>query len=459
VLATPAELHARHVEAALNAGKDVFVEKPLALSLADAERLVALANEKKQILMVGHLLWYHPAILRLKELIDSGELGRIQYIYSHRLNIGKIRREENILWSFAPHDVSVILGLLDEVPDTMQAMGGNYLSQSIADVTMSTLSFPGGVRAHIFVSWLHPFKEQKLVVVGSRKMAVFDDLEEKKKLVLYPHTIVWKHQVPIANKADAQEVPVPSEKPLLNECSHFLDCIRTRSKPRTDGRESLRVLGVLAGCQAALESGLHPAPPASPPAAKLSYSVHASACVDDGVEIGAGSAVWHFSHVLKGSRIGKQCKIGQNVVIGPNAVIGDFVKIQNNISVYEGVILEDHVFCGPSMVFTNVMNPRSEIPRMHELRETRVKRGATLGANSTIVCGTTIGAYAFIGAGSVVIRDVLDYALMVGNPARQIGWMCACGIKLAFEKKSDKATCSVCGKQYQKQQNEIAPCA
>ena len=168
--------------------------------------------------------------------------------------------------------------------------------------------------------------------------------------------------------------------------------------------------------------------------------------MDDGVEIGEGTCIWHTSHILKGSRIGKNCKIGQNVVVGPNATVGQGVKIQNNVSVYEGVTLEDFVFCGPSMVFTNVFNPRSEIPRMKELRSTLVKRGTTLGANSTILCGITIGRYAFIGAGAVVTKDVPDHALVVGNPGRVTGWMCLCGVKLLI--KGKKATCPACGKQY-----------
>src|SRR2546427_12796211 len=185
--------------------------------------------------MVGHLLWYHPAVLKLQALIDSGELGRIQYIYSNRLNLGKIRREENILWSFAPHDISVILGLLGEMPEAVQAQGGNYLHPSIADVTLSLLTFPSGVKAHVFVSWLHPYKEQKLIVVGDRKMAVFDDVEKHDKLLLYPHSVEWRNHTPVANKAAAQPVPIDLCEPLRAECLHFLECVRTRSRPRTDG--------------------------------------------------------------------------------------------------------------------------------------------------------------------------------------------------------------------------------
>ena len=446
-IATPAETHGDLIREALLAGKDICVEKPLCLSVPSGEALVALAKEKGRILMVGHLLWYHPAVLKLKDLIDGGELGRIQYIYSNRLNLGKIRREENILWSFAPHDISVILGLLGEMPEAVQAQGGNYLHQRIADVTVSLLSFPSGVKAHIFVSWLHPYKEQKLIVVGDRKMAVFDDVEKKDKLLLYPHSIEWKHQIPLANKASAEPVPVDLDEPLRAECLHFLDCVRTRNRPRTDGEEGLRVLTVLQQCQEALESKTRPQP--NVPAQVLRpYVAHESAYIDVGVEIGEGTSIWHFSHVLHGSRIGKHCKIGQNVVIGPNVTIGNGVKIQNNVSVYEGVTLEDSVFCGPSMVFTNVFNPRSEIPRMRELKPTLVRRGATLGANCTILCGITIGRYAFIGAAAVVTKNVPDYALVVGSPGRVTGWMCECGIKLTV--KGKKAACASCGKEYQK---------
>src|SRR5215467_8316230 len=445
-IATPAEAHAEGVREALMAGKDVFVEKPLCFSVEEGERLVALARKMNRILMVGHLLWYHPAVLRLKELIAAGELGRIQYIYSNRLNLGKIRREENILWSFAPHDISVILGLLNETPDGIRAQGGNYLHQQIADVTISLLSFPSGVKAHIFVSWLHPFKEQKLVVVGDRKMAVFDDLEKKDKLLLYPHSIDWKNHTPVPNKADAQPVELDTREPLQAECQHFLDCIASRSCPRTDGEEGLRVLSVLQRCQQALEKETHRSVQPAQTTQK-NYFAHESAFVDDGVEIGEGTSIWHTSHILKGSHIGRNCKIGQNVVVGPNVIVGNGVKIQNNVSVYEGVTLEDFVSCGPSMVFTNVFNPRSEIPRMKELRPTLVKRGATLGANSTILCGITIGRYSFIGAGAVVTKDVPDHALIIGNPGRITGWMCACGVKLATIGK--KAKCATCKMQYQ----------
>jgi len=181
----------------------------------------------------------------------------------------------------------------------------------------------------------------------------------------------------------------------------------------------------------------------------MKFSAHQSCFIDDGCEIGDDTKIWHFTHVMAGARIGERCNIGQNVVVSPEVVVGDNVKIQNNVSLYTGVTLEDDVFCGPSMVFTNVINPRSHVPRKNEYRRTLVKRGASIGANATIVCGHTIGRYAFIGAGAVVTTDVPDYALVVGNPGRISGWMCECGVKMASGAKSPAQTsCRTCGKTY-----------
>jgi UDP-2-acetamido-3-amino-2,3-dideoxy-glucuronate N-acetyltransferase len=445
VIATPAETHFALAQEALLAGKHVFVEKPLVLHESEAEELIGLAEERHLTLMVGHLLQYHPAFIRLKELARAGELGRINYIYSHRLNLGKIRREENILWSFAPHDISMILSLAGEEPESVIATGGNYLHRRIADVTTTHMDFPSGLRAHIFVSWLHPFKEQKLVVVGDRKMAVFDDtLDWADKLLLYPHEIRWQNNVPVPAKAEPERVGLEPLEPLRLECQHFLECIDGRRTPLTDGHEGLRVLRILNASQGSLDGrGKKVSLVAEPPAPAEPYFVHPSAVVDSGVTVGAGTKIWHFSHLLTGTTIGESCNIGQNVVIGPDVAIGRGCKIQNNVSVYKGVTLEDEVFCGPSMVFTNVYNPRAAIRRMDELRPTLVKKGATLGANCTIVCGCTIGQYALVGAGAVITRDVPDYALVVGNPARQIGWVCQCG-----ERLSEELACSHCSTPY-----------
>ncbi|MFH1294184.1 MAG: Gfo/Idh/MocA family oxidoreductase, partial [Pseudomonadota bacterium] len=454
-IASPAEMHYQMVKEGLLADKHIMVEKPLALSEREGLELYELAKEREKILMVGHLLQYHPAVIKLKQLVSDGELGKIQYVYSNRLNLGKIRREENILWSFAPHDISVILSLVAEMPEWVTSVGGNYLHQKVADVTLSSLSFPSGIRAHVFVSWLHPYKEQRLVVVGDRKMALFNDVEPEDKLLLYPHRIEWKNHIPVPDKKEAEKVPVNNKEPLREECRHFIDCITHSLRPKTDGEEALRVLRVLRACQESLEQEGKPIPLKSPSYGRPGRDcfVHETAVVDEGCEVGNGTRIWHFSHIIKGSRIGRDCSIGQNVMIGPDVTVGNKVKIQNNVSVYPGVTLEDGVFCGPSMVFTNVYNPRSYIPRKDEIRPTLVREGATLGANSTIVCGHTIGRFAFIGAGAVVIADVPDYALMAGNPAKIKGWMCQCGIRLHFE--DGYAVCDVCGTKYQEEENRV----
>lgn len=442
VIATPAVTHYDLVKRAFLSGKNVLVEKPLSLTVAQGEELVALAKEKGMILMVGHILQYHPAVLKLKELITGGELGKIEYIYSNRLNIGKLRTEENILWSFAPHDISVILMLLDENPVKVSAFGGDYLNHGIYDVTLTTLEFKNGVKGHIFVSWLHPYKEQKLIVVGSKAMAVFDDMSND-KLLFYHHKIEWtKGKVPVTFKADPQIIPVDKKEPLKEELKHFIECVTDKKRPRTDGEEGLRVLRILTMAEDYfVNHGQEDQKKEAKP-----YFVHESSYVDDGAQVGADSKIWHFSHVLKGSKIGSKCVIGQNVTIGPDVTIGDRCKIQNNVSVYKGVILEDEVFCGPSCVFTNVYNPRAFIERKNEFRPTHVKKGASIGANATIVCGAMIGKFAFIGAGAVVKADVPDYAIVAGVPAKQIGWTCKCGTTLHFNKTS--AACTCCGNKY-----------
>jgi predicted dehydrogenase/acetyltransferase-like isoleucine patch superfamily enzyme len=437
-IASPAEQHARMVEEALAAGKHVFVEKPLALRHADGARLVAEAEKRGLVLMVGHLLQYHAAFIKLRALVRDGALGRLRYIYSNRLNFGKVRREENILWSFAPHDISMILALAGELPDSVHTEGSFQLHPSVADTTVMHLRFAGGVDAHVYVSWLHPFKEQKLVVIGDKAMAVFDDgLPWAEKLTLYPHSIDWIDGQPEPRKASGQPVELVESEPLREECQHFLNVVKTGGKARTDGTEGLSVLAVLEAGQRSLEgrTSVRLADIVSKPkiasAKEGAPFVHALAAVDDGVTIGKGTKIWHFSHVLKNSHIGEHCVIGQNVSIGPDVTIGDRCKLQNNVSVYPGVTLEDGVFCGPSCVFTNVMTPRAEIERKNEFRPTLVKRGATIGANATVVCGSTLGEYSFIAAGAVVTKDVPAFAMMAGVPARRIGWVGHAGERLS----------------------------
>jgi UDP-2-acetamido-3-amino-2,3-dideoxy-glucuronate N-acetyltransferase len=253
VLATPAEFHCEMALRALEAGKHVFVEKPLALEWEDGVEMVELARKMGRVLLVGHLLHYHPAVIRLKQLIQNGVLGKIEYIYSNRLSMGKIRREENALWSFAPHDISVLLALVGQLPIQVTATGGAYLQPNVADITVSHLLFDRGVRAHIFVSWLHPYKEQRLVVLGSKQMAVFEDSRSDRKLMLFNKQIELKASGFDAAKPEGVPVDIEPAEPLLTECKHFLDCIDEGRPPLTPGEEGVRVLQVLQACQRSLQ--------------------------------------------------------------------------------------------------------------------------------------------------------------------------------------------------------------
>lgn len=440
VLATPVATHARIALRALEADKHVLVEKPLALNVADALRVKEAAEARGRVLMVGHLLQYHPAFLKLRDMIAAGELGRLKYVCSRRLNLGRIRREEDVFWSLAPHDLSMILALTGEAPTSVEANGYCYLNDTIADIADAHLRFPSGVNAQVSVSWLHPYKEHKLIAIGESGMAVFDDGESwPAKLVLYRHRIAWHDGMPEPERAVAQAVTVREDEPLRQECWHFLDCIREGRTPCTDAHEAIGVLRVLDAARSSMVAK-RPQTLGKP---GTSHFVHESAYADEGCEIGAGTRIWYFSHILKGSRIGRDCSIGQNVMIGPDVIIGDRCKIQNNVSIYNGVTLEDDVFCGPSCVFTNVVNPRAEIERKNEFLPTLVGRGTTIGANATIVCGNRLGQYCFIAAGAVVTRDVPAHALMAGNPARRIGWMSCAGYRLR-----DDLVCPRTGERY-----------
>jgi len=260
VIATPAEDHSWMVKAALKAGKDVFVEKPFSLQYRHAEGLVSLAERLNKILMVGHLLEYHPAIVKVKEIIKTGAIGEVQYIYSNRLNLGRIRQAENILWSFATHDIAVILRLMGNLPVEVTSTGGTFLQPDIADVTVTSMRFESGAKAHIFVSWLHPYKEHRLVVIGSNRMISYDDVAEQRKLILYDRSINWVEGKPVPRQGPTTPIQFSMDEPLKNECKHFLDCLKTRRAPLTDGRSALNVLRILDASQMSLEAHGAPVP-------------------------------------------------------------------------------------------------------------------------------------------------------------------------------------------------------
>jgi len=454
-ISLPAEMHYQYAVDALNKGKDVYIEKPITLNIKEAEELVELAKQKNKILMVGHLLHYHSAVIKIKEILPT--LGKIKQITANRLNLGIFRTNENVLWSFAPHDISVILSLCminntmnncvtgdsktvfeslrtrrapehsetvlpflnggsHNLPDWVVCNGNGVLTNNIHDITNSIMMI-NDIYVNINVSWLNPYKEQKMAIVCEKGMIVFDDMSDN-KLKIYKDYLKWTNDVnpsPVANKTDAVIIELNNITPLENECRHFMECCIKRNKPITDGEEGLRVLKVLDMLSNSLKTGNKIIP------SKHNYFAHETAIIDDGAIIKEGTKIWHYSHICKGAIIGKNCNIGQNVFIAGGAVIGDNCKVQNNVSIYAGVKAGNYVFFGPSCVLTNDINPRGMYSKNGQYIETIIEDGVTLGANCTIVCGNTIREHSLIGAGAVVCKDVDAYNVMVGNPAKSIG--------------------------------------
>ncbi len=450
-VATPAETHCAIATFLMERECHVLVEKPLALTLGDARAMKRAAEKRGLILMVGHLLLFHPAFRTMKELINAGKIGRLEYIYSNRLNLGTVRTEENILWSFAPHDISLFQYFMGDLPQEVLSRGGVFLQPAVHDSSMTILTYPGNRVGHIFVSWLHPFKEHRIVIIGSKGMFSYEDSSMDKEILFYEKGIDWIQGEPVSRNGATETIPYEKKPPLTEELAYFAHCIENNKQPEwANADNGVQVLEILERATASLlsEKGKASAKvfPSISSAEARDYFAHDTAVIDERVAIGPGTKIWHFSHVLSDSTVGDDCTIGQNVVIGPSVHIGHRCKIQNNVSVYKGVTLEEGVFCGPSMVFTNVFNPRAEIRRMDEVRPTLVCRGATIGANATIVCGVTIGRWALVGAGAVVIEDVPNHAVVVGNPAKKTGWICECG-----ENLTKKLACKACNKIYEKE--------
>jgi len=366
------------------------------------------------VLLVGHLLEYHPAVRHLKKIVDSGELGNVHYISSTRLDFGYIQQGSDVLWTFAPHDIDTILLLTGQAPLSVTTTGGDYVESGAIDVSMNTLDFGEGLKAMLFLSWLYPYKERKLVVIGTKGMAVFDDVG-KDKLTLYPNAVSWQQGRPLTKMEDGQVVAVEGTEPLRLECQDFIRCIVSRDRPQVSTARAIQVLRLLTACQESARSGGIPV--MIDQATSSDVFAHPTATVDPGTLIGNGTKIWHYCHVSAGAVIGERCVLGQNVYIGPGVRIGNGVKIQNNVSVYEGVTLEDDVFCGPSCVFTNDKYPRATADNRRSWKKTLVRKGATIGANATILCGVTVGRDALVGAGAVVTKNVPERAIVYGNPA------------------------------------------
>jgi UDP-2-acetamido-3-amino-2,3-dideoxy-glucuronate N-acetyltransferase len=419
MIALPAEVHYRFAKEALEYNKDVFVEKPLALDINNAKELIEIADKHSKILMVGHVLRYHPCVKKIEELVKNGDIGSLYYVHCTRKNLGKIRQKENVLWSFAPHDISLILSLVNGAkPINVSCVGHKHINPDVHDVTDTYLEFPGNCFAQISVNWLHPIKEQRTTIVGSDGMIVFDDRKPRgEKLVICTNYLNREPGFhPTVHKSEFKNIDCDwseNKFPLQLECEHFVHCCKTRETPVTNGKEGLAVLEVLNNCHQKLLTTKQSTPKVN------NYFSHETAIINKKAIIGDGSKIWHYTHVL-GGNIGKNCSIGQNCFIADGSIVGNGCKVQNNVSIYSGVICEDNVFLGPSMVFCNDINPRAAFPKGGKYMKTLVKTGASIGSNATILPGVTIGKHAFIGAGAVVVKDVPDYAVMVGNPARQI---------------------------------------
>ncbi|MEO6694386.1 MAG: Gfo/Idh/MocA family oxidoreductase, partial [Ignavibacteria bacterium] len=252
IVSTPAETHFEIAKALLLKGKNILVEKPITLNSEEAKILDNIARERKLVLMVGHLLLFHPAILKMKEYIDNGKVGKLQYIYSNRLNLGTVRTEENILWSFAPHDISIIQFFVGDIPSEVTATGAVFLQSNIQDTTMTTMKFRNNIHAHIYVSWLHPFKEQRLVVIGAKSMMMFEDTLKENKLKYYPKGFDIVDGLPVKRDEDFENIDFPDTSPLELEQQHFIDCIINHTTPRADGRNAIEVLETLEKAQSQL---------------------------------------------------------------------------------------------------------------------------------------------------------------------------------------------------------------
>lgn len=408
-----------------------------------------MASDVGVCLMVDHLLQYSVHHRRLLQLVRSGFVGDITRVKMTRMNFGTVRTEENVLWSFTPHDVSVLLAICgDEVPSSVACVGQRVVSCGIEDYIDMSLRFESGVQAQIEASWMHPLKERRLVVYGTKGAVILNEAmpnpsapklqgfrwSAKRKSDGSAVLIEKQEQDLVTCLREATGDPNgvdsgPEKPPLLVAVEHFLECAGGNATPVTDGNEGMRVLKVLQAATESLEKhGI--TIPLSTGSQCPNVFVHSTAVVDSGAILGQGTRVWHFSHIMPGAKLGTACNIGQNVFIGAKAVLGRNVKVQNNVSIYDAVNIDDDVFLGPSCVLTNVKTPRSHVSRKHAFVATVISKGATVGANATIICGVKLGRYCFIGAGAVVTKDVPPHALVYGNPATIHGWVSTIGVKL-----------------------------
>ena len=291
-VAAPAERHVEIAEKIIRSGKPVMLEKPMALTAADARRLNDLARSRGVNLMVGHVLLFHPATQKIRELIAAGKIGKLEYLYSNRLNLGTVRTEENILWSFAPHDISIFQYLIGTRPIEVVSRGGAFLQPHIHDTTMTMLKYPDNVVAHAFQSWLHPFKEHRLVVIGSKGMLSFDDSSEKKDLLFYEKGVDWVRGEPVKHDGPTEVIHYEREMPLTAEMRYFVENLDSDAFQISDGNCGVEVMEILEQATSSLLGSPETVPEKDK--AEQDFYVHPSSFVDDKVEIGAGTKIWHF---------------------------------------------------------------------------------------------------------------------------------------------------------------------
>jgi UDP-2-acetamido-3-amino-2,3-dideoxy-glucuronate N-acetyltransferase len=448
VLATPADTHAPLGKSFLEKGYHLFVEKPLAMDLDDALEMGRLAQQRQRVLQVGHILEYHPVRRRIEEILGSNELGQLLSARLVRTNLGTIRDAEDILLSFAPHDLAFALSLGGGLPSQVNADGLDLLGRGIADAASITLYFerPTPFHVQIQVSWFEPRKEHRALLIGTEGMLEWNDTKGERSLTLYRTRLQHGNGQPTAvSLAERVELPMEEGEPLKLELSDFIDCIASGGTPRSGAASGIEVLTVLEACMRSIRQKRRVNVMREP----TDYFVHESAIIHPSATVGKGSKIWHHCHIMHSCVIGDDVSLGQNCFVAAQARIGTGTRVQNNVSVYEGVELGREVFVGPSAVFTNVRFPRAFVSRKGEYENTRVMDRATIGANATVVCGVNIGEYAFVAAGAVVTKDVPPHVLVEGVPAVRSGFMCRCGERLHFV-GSDHTRCRRCDLPFRK---------
>lgn len=424
IIATPTPTHYELAKQCLEAGKHVLVEKPLTLREEESLDLIVLAAEKGLKLGVGHTFLYTAAVEKMKEIIDSEEIGNILHIHSHRLNLGLFQRDTNVIWDLFPHDVSIILHILNsKLPDRVFAHANSHYSKGVEDTALAVLNFNNSVSAYLYASWIDPNKVRKFTVVGDKKMIVFDDIELTEKIKVYDRGFEQPYQdypgfLTAYRYGDIRIPKIGDGEALHKELAHFISCVESGGDILTDGNNGYRVVRALNMIQDAADSDR---------SSKEQEAYKSYGNIRD-VELGEGIKIWQPKLVnLYECKIGDYTSIGAFVEIQKRAYVGKNCKISSNSFICEGVNIEDNVFIGHNVTFTNDKYPRSTNPDGTKITDkdwtpipTYVKGGASIGSGSTILPGVTIGENSLIGAGSVVTKDIPQNTIAYGNPAKVI---------------------------------------